>query len=323
MPFIGKNPNAGFATIVKDTLTADGSTTQFTLSKQVASTTDIAVFVGNVRQEPTTAYTVNGTTLDFGSGNAPATGLDMYVLHIGGTQETSIVPADGTISSAKIVSGAVTSAKIDTSAVTTAKVAANAVTYAKVDESSMRDKYFREIWALTDNHTDDTQMIGYNTANIWALNTDYAGTDHGSHANTQRMLTPGHVGGGDTMHSAGGVTGKEFFQFPENGIYSVTVNMVVYADGADGAQYIRVFKNSAGTPVNSQDMARFYSSASATNYYQNMNGEVLINISDYENDYISFSVYSIGSGDSVRGEPITSRYYESHIIFARLGDVPS
>ena len=112
MPFLGKQPNAGFATIVKDTLTADGSTTQFTLSKQVASTTDIAVFVGNVRQEPTTAYTVNGTTLDFGSGNAPATGLDMYVLHIGGTQETSTVPADGTISSAKIVSGAVTDAKI-------------------------------------------------------------------------------------------------------------------------------------------------------------------------------------------------------------------
>ena len=114
MPFIGKNPTAGFATIVKDTLTANGTATQFTLSKQVANATDIAVFVGNVRQEPTTAYTVNGTTLDFGSGNAPANGLDMYVLHIGGTQETSIVPADGTISSAKIVSGAVTSAKLDT-----------------------------------------------------------------------------------------------------------------------------------------------------------------------------------------------------------------
>ena len=123
MPFIGKNPTAGFATIVKDTLTADGSTTQFTLSKQVASATDIAVFVGNVRQEPTTAYTVNGTTLDFGSGNAPATGLDMYVLHIGGTQETSIVPADGTISSAKIVSSAVTSNKIASNAVTMNKLA--------------------------------------------------------------------------------------------------------------------------------------------------------------------------------------------------------
>ena len=114
MPFIGKNPTAGFASIVKDTFTPNGSATTFTLSKQVANANDIAVFVGNVRQQPTTAYTVNGTTLDFGSGNAPASGLDMYVLHIAGTLESSVIPADGTISSAKIQSNAVTSAKLDT-----------------------------------------------------------------------------------------------------------------------------------------------------------------------------------------------------------------
>jgi hypothetical protein len=124
MPFIGKSPTAGFATIVKDTLTANGSTTQFTLSKQVASATDIAVFVGNVRQEPTTAYTVNGTTLDFGSGNAPATGLDMYVLHIGGTQESSIIPADGTISTAKLVDDSVTGAKIENNPTIAGKITA-------------------------------------------------------------------------------------------------------------------------------------------------------------------------------------------------------
>lgn len=112
MPFIGKNPTAGFATIIKDTLTANGSTTQFTLSKQVASVTDIAVFVGNVRQEPTTAYTVNGTTLDFGSGNAPPNGLDMYVLHIAGTVESSVIPADGTISTAKLINNSVTATKL-------------------------------------------------------------------------------------------------------------------------------------------------------------------------------------------------------------------
>ena len=112
MPFIGKNPTAGFSSIVKDDFTPNGADTPFTLSKQVANANDIAVFVGNVRQDPTTAYTVNGTTLDFGSGNAPAIGLDMYVLHIAGTFESSVIPADGTISSAKIVAGAVTDAKI-------------------------------------------------------------------------------------------------------------------------------------------------------------------------------------------------------------------
>ena len=110
MPFIGKQPTAGFASIVKDDLTADGSTTAFTLSKQVANANDIAVFVGNVRQEPTDAYTVNGTTLTMSA--APASAINFYVLHIAGTVESSVIPADGTISSAKIVSGAITDAKI-------------------------------------------------------------------------------------------------------------------------------------------------------------------------------------------------------------------
>jgi hypothetical protein len=94
MPFIGKNPTAGFSTIVKDDLTADGSTTAFTLSKQVASANDIAVFVGNVRQEPTDAYSVLGTTLTMTA--APSSGINFYVLHIAGTLESSVVPAAGT-----------------------------------------------------------------------------------------------------------------------------------------------------------------------------------------------------------------------------------
>ena len=94
MPFIGKNPTSGFSTIVKDDLTPDGSTTAFTLSKNVASANDIAVFVGNVRQEPTDAYSVSGTTLTMTA--APASGLNFYVLHITGTVESSVVPAAGT-----------------------------------------------------------------------------------------------------------------------------------------------------------------------------------------------------------------------------------
>ena len=111
MPFLGKQPTAGFASIVKDDFTADGSTTAFTLSKQVANVNDIAVFVGNVRQEPTDAYTVNGTTLTM-SAAVPTSGLNFYVLHIAGTHESSVIPADDTISTAKLVSNSVTEAKL-------------------------------------------------------------------------------------------------------------------------------------------------------------------------------------------------------------------
>ena len=142
MPFIGKNPTAGFASIVKDDLTGNGTTGPYTLSKQVANANDIAVFVGNVRQEPTDAYTVNGNQLTM-TGTVSSS-INFYVLHIAGTHESSVVPADGTISSAKIVSGAVTGAKlasgaavanISTGGIATAKLADGAVSDVKLDQT--------------------------------------------------------------------------------------------------------------------------------------------------------------------------------------------
>ena len=52
MPFIGTTPTQGFVSAVnKQSFTANGSTTSFTLSHQVANENDLEVFVGNVRQE--------------------------------------------------------------------------------------------------------------------------------------------------------------------------------------------------------------------------------------------------------------------------------
>jgi len=75
MPYLGSTPNASFSSRTKQDFTANGSTTAFTLSSAVASANDIEVFVGNVRQEPTDAYTVNGTTLTMSE--APATGIEL------------------------------------------------------------------------------------------------------------------------------------------------------------------------------------------------------------------------------------------------------
>jgi len=109
MPYLGSTPNASFSSRTKQDFTANGSTTAFTLSSAVASPNDIEVFVGNVRQEPTDAYTVNGTTLTMSE--APANGMNFYVV-FKGLEENSVVPADGTISSGKIATNAVTNAKI-------------------------------------------------------------------------------------------------------------------------------------------------------------------------------------------------------------------
>ena len=58
----------------------DGSTTAFTLDVAPSSTLDIEVFVGNVRQDPNSAYTLSGTTLTF-TGAPPSGTNNIYVVH--------------------------------------------------------------------------------------------------------------------------------------------------------------------------------------------------------------------------------------------------
>ena len=102
MPFIGTTPAQGFVSSVnKQSFTANGSTTSFTLAHPVSNANDLEVFVGNVRQEPTAAYTASGTTLDFGSGNAPPNGVNLYVIYKNLAQVTT-TPPDGSVSNAKI-----------------------------------------------------------------------------------------------------------------------------------------------------------------------------------------------------------------------------
>ena len=79
MPYLGNTATANFATVTKDTFSGNGSTTAFTLSK-TATTNGVAVYVENVRQIPTTAYSVSGTTLTFTA--APLSGTNnIYVMH--------------------------------------------------------------------------------------------------------------------------------------------------------------------------------------------------------------------------------------------------
>ena len=110
MPFLGTTPTQGFvSSFPKQSFTPDGSTTVFTLTNPVATANDLEVFVGNVRQEPTTAYTAAGTTLTMSE--APATGLNFYVINKSFAQVTTTPPANS-ISTDKILNSAVTDAKI-------------------------------------------------------------------------------------------------------------------------------------------------------------------------------------------------------------------
>ena len=94
MAYLGASPLASFASPSKDTFSGNNSDTSFTMGQSVGDPNQIEVFVDNVRQEPTSAYTVNGTTLTFTG--TPATGSNnIYVIHKQGVIGNGLLPTSG------------------------------------------------------------------------------------------------------------------------------------------------------------------------------------------------------------------------------------
>jgi hypothetical protein len=103
MAFIGTplDTRNTFQSLVGKRFSGDGSTTAFTLDVAPGSTLDIEVFVGNVRQDPNSAYTLSGTTLTF-TGAPPSGTNNIYVVHQAKSVGTIGIP-DDTISARTLV----------------------------------------------------------------------------------------------------------------------------------------------------------------------------------------------------------------------------
>lgn len=156
MPFLGTTPTQGFVGAnPKQSFTANGSTTVFTLTNPVASANDLEVFVGNVRQEPTAAYTAAGTTLTMSE--APASGINFYVINKSQAQVTTTPPVNS-ISADKITSNAVTTAKIASNAVTSAKLDTNIAVGGNLTVSGTFDS--PSAWKLVDSQSGNSTNSG-------------------------------------------------------------------------------------------------------------------------------------------------------------------
>ena len=108
MSTLGQKPATQHVSLQKQTITGNGGTS-YTLQQSVGSALDVAVFVNNTRQEPTTAYSASGTTLTMtGAVNASD---HFYVIFLGKAITTTGLPVDA-VGTANINAGAVTDAKI-------------------------------------------------------------------------------------------------------------------------------------------------------------------------------------------------------------------
>ena len=96
MAYIGRQPSYG--AFEKQTLTADSSTTTFTLTYVVGSSSSILVSVSGVVQEPEVGYTISGGGANIIFTEAPTTGDTIFVVYLGFARDV-----------AQLNSGAITS----------------------------------------------------------------------------------------------------------------------------------------------------------------------------------------------------------------------
>lgn len=92
MPYLG-NPLAFAYSAVSYQDFTGGTGTSFTLNNSVLNSNELEVFVNNVRQEPSVAYTASGTTLTM-TGSISASD-DFYVVYQGMAKQT-VTPAAST-----------------------------------------------------------------------------------------------------------------------------------------------------------------------------------------------------------------------------------
>jgi len=95
MAYLGREP--AYGSFEKQSLTADGSTTTFTLNYTVGSTASLMVSVAGVLQEPETAYNIasGGTQIVFTA--APESGDTVFIVFLGIAYDVGTLIGTGAI----------------------------------------------------------------------------------------------------------------------------------------------------------------------------------------------------------------------------------
>jgi len=107
LAYIGNTPAEKYSAFQKQDFTTS-ATTSYTLDNPVANANELALFINNVRQEPTTAYSASGTSLTLTE--ATSASDDMYAIFLGKAIQT-VNPPNSSVGTAQLADDSVTKAK--------------------------------------------------------------------------------------------------------------------------------------------------------------------------------------------------------------------
>jgi len=110
MAFIGNTNTTQAFTPAVDYFSGTGSATAFTLSRPVASVAQVQVVIDNVAQNPSSAYTVSGSTITFTS--APLSGTNNIYVYYTSPITQVIAPGQGTVTATSMASSTGTGAGV-------------------------------------------------------------------------------------------------------------------------------------------------------------------------------------------------------------------
>lgn len=100
MAYLGNKPVNNFVSFAKQNITGNGGTS-YSLDYPVTGANDIELFINNVRQEPTEAYSCAGSTLTL-TGAVSSTD-DVYVIFRGRALQTAQHPSDSALEAASAI----------------------------------------------------------------------------------------------------------------------------------------------------------------------------------------------------------------------------
>ena len=271
MAYIGNQADTAFTSLIKQDLTG-ASGTSLTLTHAVANANDIALYINNVRQEPVSAYSTNGTAVSL-TGSVVSSD-DIYVLYLARAVQTT-VPPDGSVSTAKIASSAVDLTSKVTGVLPVANGGTGATSFAEANSVI-------ETW-----YYDSTNNV-HNNGDLL-----YRGYTRLTTNNTANK------NGGMTHASTAGTNGTGIWTFPSTGIWRIELTSNLYhTGGADSSSGIFMEVTTDNSTYNSVTSSR--SSGTGTNYYMSHVVPYVLNVDNVSNVKFRHKITS-NAGLMIRG----------------------